>query len=90
MIRMAATPRVAVAYPGGFPDFAAAGLVKAEVDIGTFVDRSTDFAKANRKMAKPANTTWHHHEDGKTLQAVDTNAHREFTHQGGISLLGEK
>ena len=31
--------------------------------------------------------TWHHHQDGKTLQAVDRAMHRQFTHRGGISIM---
>ena len=60
-----------VSYPNGYPDFKSAGMVRQEVPIGPFVERNKDFAKA-REMGyiKSADGTWHHHEDGVTLQEV--------------------
>ncbi|MFM7888318.1 MAG: HNH endonuclease [Pseudanabaena sp.] len=38
---------------------------------------------------QPEGTTWHHHQNGTTMQAVDEVIHRRFTHRGGgiLSLL---
>ncbi|WP_221620726.1 HNH endonuclease [Tannerella forsythia] len=30
-------------------------------------------------------TTWHHHEDGMTMQEVNSDIHDRFTHRGGVS-----
>ena len=80
-----------VSYPNGYPDFKSAGMVRQEVPIGPFVERNKDFAKA-REMGyiKSADGTWHHHEDGVTLQEVETILHDRFRHRGGISNLKKK
>ena len=75
-------------YSKGYPDFDRAGLVEEKVDIGEFSDsRSTDFRNAETQTTKPANTTWHHSEDGHTLEAVSTKYHKLFTHRGGFSIV---
>ena len=55
---------------------------------GGFTNRYSDF-KAAHDAGKvlPFGYTWHHNQDGKTLQAVETSIHQMFTHYGGISLL---
>ena len=35
---------------------------------------------------RQVNNTWHHSQDGHTLQEVDKAVHKEFTHRGGMSL----
>ena len=72
-----------VSYPNGYPDFKSAGMVRQEAPIGPFVERNKDFAKA-REMGyiKSADGTWHHHEDGVTLQEVETILHDRFRHRG--------
>lgn len=74
-----------------YPNFKSAGMVRQEAPIGPFVERSKDFAKA-REMGyiKSADGTWHHHEDGVTLQEVETILHDRFRHRGGISNLKKK
>lgn len=80
-----------VSYPGGYPDFKSAGLVRQEAPIGPFVDRNKDFAKAKEMgYIKSADGTWHHHEDRVTLQEVETILHDRFRHRGGISKLKKK
>lgn len=48
---------------------------------------TTDFTQANDKATKPKgnDTTWHHHEDAKKIQEVDSDVHDRFTHHGGCS-----
>ena len=83
-----------VKYPDGYPDFKRAGLVKQEVDIGAFKDYVTDFKKADSLAPNgprdAVNNTWHHSQDGHTLQEVDKAIHKEFTHRGGMSLKKKK
>ncbi|WP_445375112.1 HNH endonuclease [Photorhabdus tasmaniensis] len=31
--------------------------------------------------------TWHHHENGRTMQEVPKNIHKPFTHRGGVSKI---
>jgi len=77
-----------ITYKNGYPDFKGSGYVKQEVDIGPFTNRSSDFRIAD-KMApngpKSNTSTWHHNEDGRTLQEVNRDIHKRFTHRGGIS-----
>ena len=81
-----------VPYPGGFPDFKAAGLVRQEVKLPDgFVNYPKDFAAADAAAGaagKPrsATNTWHHHQDGITMQEMDAGLHTEFTHEGGMAV----
>ena len=80
-----------VSYHNGYPDFKDAGLVRQEASIGPFADRNKDFKKAKEMgYEKNADGTWHHHEDGITLQEVETILHDRFRHRGGISKLKKK
>ena len=76
-----------IKYTDGFPDFknGIPPQVKKEVVLENgFEGRVKDFSKAGDAGL---GNTWHHHQDGKTLQAVDSAIHRRFTHRGGISIL---
>ena len=76
-----------VVYVDGFPDFKGAGYVNQEVILEEgFKSRSRDFAKADKIADRPKSpdASWHHHEDGKTLQEVETRIHARFTHKGGF------
>lgn len=77
-----------VSYADGYPDFKAGGHVKAEVEIQQKGNRTTDFSDATAKNGgtKPPDTTWHHHQNGTTMQAVDSKVHSRFTHIGGVRL----
>ncbi|MHC5251663.1 HNH endonuclease [Listeria kieliensis] len=76
-----------VKYTDGYPDFKEAGFVRQEVvmDEG-FLTRSKDFREADKISPKNPDGTWHHHQDGKTLQDVPTLIHSRFTHKGGFAL----
>ncbi|MEL7571255.1 MAG: HNH endonuclease, partial [Eubacteriaceae bacterium] len=61
-----------------------------EINIGKFRYRAADFRRVNKLLHnKPKNPeyTWHHKEDGETLQLVQKDIHKEFTHKGGISVI---
>lgn len=83
-----------VRYPNGYPDFKEAGMVKQEVQLDNFESYSKDFSKADElaphgPMNKEVNT-WHHHQDGTTMQEVNKKLHRRFTHIGGMSDVRKK
>jgi hypothetical protein len=72
----------------GYPDFRAAGVVKVEVAIHYTGSRTRDFAAANKAAgleATPKGMTWHHHQDGTTMQLVPTEVHARTGHTGGFS-----
>lgn len=74
--------------PEGYPDFRAAGAVKAEVRISYTGSRVQDFAAANAAAglrSTPKGMTWHHHQDRTTMQLVPTDIHARTGHTGGFS-----
>ncbi len=77
-----------VSYTDGYPDFKSAGMVNQEADIGPFQGRNKDFQTAkDLGYIKSDDGTWHHHQDGRTLQDVNTILHDRFRHRGGISKM---
>jgi hypothetical protein len=73
----------------GYPDFKAAGVVKTEVRITPTGSRPGDFRAANQAAGfpkTPEGYTWHHHQDGTTMQLVPTDIHRVTGHTGGFVL----
>jgi hypothetical protein len=73
----------------GFPIFNA----EKEVKITYTGDRKKDFAAANAKAgfdSTPEDMTWHHHQDGVTMQLVDRETHDKTGHTGGFSLYPVK
>jgi hypothetical protein len=72
----------------GYPDFSAAGVVKVEVKISYTGSRPGDFAAANKAAGfnqTPKGMTWHHHQDGVTMQLVPTEVHARTGHTGGFA-----
>lgn len=68
----------------GFPVFD--GL---KVNIGKFSSRRVDEILANRAKGfgrTPDGFTWHHYQDGRTMQLVESAAHRGTPHTGGFSI----
>ncbi|MGK6341275.1 HNH endonuclease [Chryseobacterium sp. DT-3] len=81
-----------VDYVNGHPVFKEPH-VRQSVDIdqqkGNYTSDYTDAAnksKLNPPKLPNDETTWHHHQDGKTMQEVDKKIHDRFTHNGGVSV----
>lgn len=73
----------------GFPDFSP--YTTAEVDIQYTGDRADDFDLANTAAGlseKPEGYTWHHHENGRTMQLIPTDLHDAVRHTGGCATSG--
>jgi hypothetical protein len=69
----------------GFPDFS--GVAKAEVKISATGSRAKDFRAANEAAglkSTPEGLTWHHHQDGATMQLVPSDIHAQTGHTGGF------
>ncbi|MFP1787703.1 RHS repeat-associated core domain-containing protein, partial [Lonsdalea quercina] len=86
-----------VRYPNGYPDFSPHSIQQVDVpDLTGNHGRgpSGDFGKADALAPKGAadytNNTWHHHQNGKTMQEVPKDVHSEFTHRGGVSNIKNK
>lgn len=83
-----------VRYPGGYPDFKPYEIQSVDVpDLkgNHRLGPSGDFGKANALApdgpANLADNTWHHHENGVTMQEVPKEIHSNFTHRGGVSKI---
>ncbi len=81
---------VAVTYNAdGYPDFSSYRHPDvADVEIEFTGNYEKDFDASNAKAnldETPDGYTWHHHEDGKTMQLVDSEVHDQFRHTGGMS-----
>ncbi|XOB63285.1 PAAR-like domain-containing protein [Campylobacterota bacterium DY0563] len=85
----------------GYPNFSehkyTGNAGKSEVQIDMKGNHSTDFKAANEKAgfvnskgnitqnSHPEGYTWHHHQDGKTMQLVKQGPHNNTPHTGGVS-----
>ncbi|MBK9262342.1 MAG: HNH endonuclease [Polyangiaceae bacterium] len=81
---------VAVTYDKhGYPDFTAYRHPRVkDVQIEFTGNYPKDFKRANEaaKLAEtPLGYTWHHHQDGKTMQLIEQTVHRDFYHTGGMA-----
>ncbi|MHB9022612.1 MAG: Ig-like domain-containing protein [Armatimonadota bacterium] len=68
----------------GYPIFKS----KKNVDIVYTGSRAGDFAAANKAAgfsSTPKGYTWHHHQNGKTMQLVESEIHRLTGHTGGLA-----
>jgi A nuclease of the HNH/ENDO VII superfamily with conserved WHH len=84
-----------VRYSEGAPDFRPfmnhpSGVREVRIDV---TGDAIDFRRANEAAGHaewgsrpPAGYSWHHHEDGSTMQLVGADVHAEFTHRGGAWL----
>ncbi|TKC98828.1 HNH endonuclease [Polyangium fumosum] len=83
-------PKTGVPFDAeGYPDFKAAGVVKKEVKINQTGNREVDDRLANKAAGIDATTTkdhtWHHHQDGTTMQLVPSDIHGKTGHTGGVA-----
>jgi A nuclease of the HNH/ENDO VII superfamily with conserved WHH len=71
----------------GCPDFSPVTKIEVKVE-GLIGDHDLDFKKANEAAGikeLPKGYTWHHHEDGETMQMVPQDLHRAIKHTGGAA-----
>ncbi|VAW59465.1 hypothetical protein MNBD_GAMMA08-1007, partial [hydrothermal vent metagenome] len=91
-----------VKYKDGYPDFSP--YAKDKVEIPMTGNRGKDFAMARNEMRKktgdpkwpgrpgktePKGYTWHHKEDGTTMELVPDGVHGNVSHSGGDSLVNQ-
>jgi len=75
----------------GYPDFTPYSIANPEPKGIYEGGRAQDVARANEKAGltgTPEGYTWHHHEDGKTMQLVPMDLHEYVRHTGGIAKYG--
>jgi hypothetical protein len=74
----------------GFPDFEPYASAKVTFDPHFAGDRRIDEAEANRQAGlpeTPLESTWHHHQDTRTMLLVPTDLHDAVRHAGGVSIM---
>ncbi len=90
-----------ITYKNGFPDYSS--FSKGDVEIPMRGNHSSDFTNADKAMReqlgdpnwkRPRDHTWHHKEDGVTMQLVPKNVHStgggaSSPHMGGASMYGK-
>jgi hypothetical protein len=75
--------------PNGFPDFSAYAEAEVEVE-GLTGNTKKDSALANKAAGferTPKGYTWHHVEDGVTMQLVPRGIHSSVGHTGGAAII---
>ena len=87
--------RLAGQYPNGvrftragYPVFTPYSVERVHVDGLT--GAKSDFALANQAAGfdrTPAGYTWHHVEDGRTMELVPSDLHGQVRHTGGVAAL---
>jgi hypothetical protein len=91
------TPDLQARYPDGvrftndgYPDFSPYATHTVRFDPPGFQgNHGTDFTDANRAANLPETPdgyTWHHHQDGHTMQLVPTEVHDAVRHAGGVAI----
>ncbi|MDR7335406.1 RHS repeat-associated core domain-containing protein [Roseateles asaccharophilus] len=80
-------PRTGVPFDrDGYPDFS--GFAVITVQIKQTGSRAGDFRAANAKAGyttTPKDYSWHHHQDGVTMQLVPSDIHAITGHHGGFN-----
>jgi hypothetical protein len=84
-------------YKARSPDGATVDA-KVEIELSPTGDRQADFNRARQAMKEklgvddfheddlPGKWTWHHKEDGTTLELIPSELHNNVPHAGGVSL----
>ena len=90
-------PALATKYPAGVrfnasghPDLAP--YARKTITLPNLKGDNSDFNRADKaagfsRGARPSGFSWHHHEDGVTLQLVPTDLHRRIGHTGGCAAI---
>jgi len=91
-------PKLAAKYPAGikfnhrgYPDFSRY-VVRTATPPGLYKgSRELDYELANKEVGlteTPKGHTWHHKEDGVTMELVPRDLHRAVCHTGGVAMFG--
>lgn len=89
-------PKTSITYENGFPQFGDFSGGSVKIPLSGNSDNDLKLAdEMFRKQLKdpdwtrPAGTTWHHVEDGTTLQLVPSAVNGNARHAGGAALFGD-
>lgn len=74
----------------GFPEFSSHAIKRIPLERGQKGNYTSDFTEANKKSGynkTPDGYTWHHHEDGITMELIPTAIHNAARHTGGTAVV---
>ncbi|MFC3962589.1 HNH endonuclease [Nocardia jiangsuensis] len=76
--------------PDGFPDFSPYAIHTVRFPAPGFRgNNGSDFTAANQLAGlrrQPRGYTWHHHQDGYTMQLIPMDLHANVRHAGGVAI----
>ena len=78
-----------ITFKEGYPDFTPFATKRVEIDM---TGKNSDFDLANEAAGlaeTPPGMTWHHHQDGVTMELVPSNINNKVPHDGGASVVGD-
>ncbi|NJO18451.1 MAG: HNH endonuclease [Thioploca sp.] len=77
-----------IEFKDGYPDFSDHALHRVEIEMTG--DNSIDFPAANKAAGlkeTPKDWTWHHKEDGVTMELIPSDLNNNIPHTGGASMV---
>jgi hypothetical protein len=82
-----ATKGKPIKFNDGYPDFSPYATHRVEIEM---TGKKADFTAANKAAGlknTPDNMTWHHNEDGVTMELVPSKINNNVPHDGGASIV---
>jgi hypothetical protein len=78
-----------ITFKEGYPDFSPHAVKSVEIDM---VGNASDFGRANEAAGLPGKEapkgfTWHHKEDGVTMELIPSDLNNKVPHTGGASIV---
>ena len=83
----AATGGKPIKFKDGYPEFTPFAKKRVEIEM---TGKNSDFDRANEAAGlseTPADMTWHHHQDGVTMELVPSKINNNVPHDGGASIV---
>jgi hypothetical protein len=82
-----------ITFKDGYPDFSPYATKSVEIDM--VGDYAVDFERANKAAGLPGKLppegyTWHHKEDGVTMELIPDVINNKVPHTGGASIVDPK
>jgi hypothetical protein len=77
-----------IEFKDGYPDFSPYASHRVEIEMTG--DNSIDFPAANKAAGlsgTPKDWTWHHKEDGVTMELIPSDLNNNIPHTGGASIV---
>lgn len=80
-----------IIYKDGYPDFSEYATQKVNIDMkGNYTSDFTNANKAAGLDRTPEGMTWHHNQNGSTMEPIPSELHNNVPHTGGNSIVNDK